>query len=106
MILSQKSSYHRKEYVSSASARRRLRNHSQLRRMVRENIVSVNYLIYPLFAVAGEKVANEVKSIPGVYQLSVDKIVEEANGTLRFLKSKIPSNLILAKEIPELAQNS
>jgi porphobilinogen synthase len=31
-----------------------------------------------LFAVPGEGVANEVKSMPGVYQLSIDKIVEEA----------------------------
>ena len=57
---------------------RRLRNHPQLRRMVRENIVTVNDLIYPLFAVPGESIAHEVKSMPGVYQLSVDKIVEEA----------------------------
>jgi porphobilinogen synthase len=35
-------------------------------------------LIYPLFAVPGESIAKEVKSMPGVYQLSVDKIVEEA----------------------------
>ncbi|PLZ75863.1 delta-aminolevulinic acid dehydratase, partial [Fischerella thermalis WC217] len=35
-------------------------------------------LIYPLFAVPGEAIANEVKSMPGVYQLSIDKIVEEA----------------------------
>jgi porphobilinogen synthase len=57
---------------------RRLRSHPQLRRMVRENIVTTNDLIYPLFAVAGEGVAQEVKSMPGVYQLSVDKVVEEA----------------------------
>ncbi|MEM6591522.1 MAG: porphobilinogen synthase [Cyanobacteria bacterium P01_H01_bin.119] len=57
---------------------RRLRGHAQLRRMVRENIVTTSDLIYPLFAVPGESVAQEVKSMPGVYQLSVDKIVEEA----------------------------
>ncbi len=57
---------------------RRLRNHPQLRRMVRENVVTTSDFIYPLFAVPGESVANEVKSMPGVYQLSVDKIVEEA----------------------------
>ena len=57
---------------------RRLRAHPQLRRMVRENIVTTSDFIYPLFAVPGEGVANEVKSMPGVYQLSVDKIVEEA----------------------------
>lgn len=57
---------------------RRLRSHPQLRRMVRETIVTTNDLIYPLFAVAGEGIAQEVKSMPGVYQLSIDKIVEEA----------------------------
>ena len=57
---------------------RRLRNHPQLRRMVRENTLTTSDLIYPLFAVPGESFAKEVKSMPGVYQLSVDKIVEEA----------------------------
>jgi porphobilinogen synthase len=46
--------------------------------MVRENVLTTGDLIYPLFAVPGEGVANEVKSMPGVYQLSIDKIVEEA----------------------------
>ncbi len=57
---------------------RRLRQQPQLRRMVRETILTADDLIYPLFAVPGESVAKEVISMPGVYQLSVDKIVEEA----------------------------
>lgn len=57
---------------------RRLRQTSQLRRMVRETVVTTSDLIYPLFAVPGEGIAQEVKSMPGVYQLSVDKIVAEA----------------------------
>ena len=57
---------------------RRLRQHPQLRRMVQETLVTASDLIYPLFAVPGSSVANEVVSMPGVYQLSVDKIVEEA----------------------------
>lgn len=57
---------------------RRLRQTTQLRRMVRENVVTTSDLIYPLFAVPGEGIAQEVKSMPGVYQLSVDKIVAEA----------------------------
>ncbi|MFM2314974.1 MAG: delta-aminolevulinic acid dehydratase [Cyanobacteriota bacterium] len=57
---------------------RRLRQNPQLRRMVQETLVTANDLIYPLFAVPGTTVAKEVKSMPGVYQLSVDKIVEEA----------------------------
>lgn len=57
---------------------RRIRSHSQLRRMVQENVLTTSDLIYPLFAVPGESVSNEVTSMPGVYQLSIDKIVEEA----------------------------
>jgi porphobilinogen synthase len=57
---------------------RRLRSSETLRRMVRETIVTTNDLIYPLFAVPGEKFTKEVKSMPGVYQLSIDKIVDEA----------------------------
>lgn len=57
---------------------RRLRSHPQLRRMVRETVVTTNDLIYPLFAVPGDSFSKEVKSMPGVYQLSIDKIVEEA----------------------------
>ena len=57
---------------------RRLRSYPQLRRMVCETVLTTSNLIYPLFAVPGERIAKEVKSMPGVYQLSVDKIVEEA----------------------------
>ncbi len=57
---------------------RRLRASTQLRRMVQENTLTVSDLIYPLFAVPGNSVAKEVSSMQGVYQLSVDKIVEEA----------------------------
>ncbi|MGV0027397.1 porphobilinogen synthase [Phormidesmis priestleyi] len=57
---------------------RRLRNHPQLRRMVREHVLTTSDLIYPLFAVPGDAIAKEVRSMPGVFQLSIDKIVEEA----------------------------
>ncbi len=57
---------------------RRLRQTAPLRRMVRETVLRADDLIYPLFAVPGTGIAQEVKSMPGVFQLSVDKIVEEA----------------------------
>jgi porphobilinogen synthase len=57
---------------------RRLRRNEALRGMVRETVLNPNDLIYPLFAVPGESFAKEVKSMPGVYQLSIDKIVDEA----------------------------
>lgn len=57
---------------------RRLRQSESLRRMVQENTLTANDMIYPLFAVPGESFSKEVVSMPGVYQLSVDKIVNEA----------------------------
>lgn len=56
---------------------RRLRGSETLRRMVRENYLSLDDLIYPMFAIYGQNVKNPVASMPGVYQLSVDNIVKE-----------------------------
>jgi len=56
---------------------RRLRYNPIVRDMVRETNITKNDLIYPLFVVPGENVKNPVKSMPGVFQLSIDKLVEE-----------------------------
>lgn len=57
---------------------RRLRASETLRRMVRETKVTVDDLIYPIFVTNGQGVKNPVASMPGVYQLSVDLAVKEA----------------------------
>jgi porphobilinogen synthase len=57
---------------------RRLRRSETLRRMVRETKLSVDDLVYPLFAVAGKNLRKEVPSMPGVFQLSVEHLVKEA----------------------------
>jgi porphobilinogen synthase len=56
---------------------RRTRGKEGLRNLVRETRLSVASLIYPLFVCPGSKVRTEVSSMPGVYNLSVDQIVEE-----------------------------
>ncbi|MFB4165385.1 porphobilinogen synthase [Alteribacillus sp. JSM 102045] len=56
---------------------RRLRRSSGLRAMVRENVLRKEDLIYPIFVVEGEKVKNEVPSMPGVHQVSLDFLKEE-----------------------------
>ena len=56
---------------------RRLRYNPILRDMVRETELSKNDFIYPLFVVPGKGVKNPVKSMPGVFQLSVDELVKE-----------------------------
>jgi len=57
---------------------RRLRRTDSWRRMVRETELSVDHLVYPLFVVPGEGVRTEVRSLPGVFRLSVDRLVVEA----------------------------
>jgi len=57
---------------------RRLRRTEALRRLVRETTLSPDDLMWPLFVVPGSRVRNPVKSMPGVFQLSVDEIVAEA----------------------------
>ncbi|MDQ7821777.1 MAG: porphobilinogen synthase [Candidatus Eremiobacteraeota bacterium] len=56
---------------------RRLRKNDAIRRMVRETRLSADQFIYPLFVLPGEKVKEEIASMPGVFHLSVDCLVEE-----------------------------
>ena len=56
---------------------RRLRRNEALRGLVRETRLSAAGLIYPMFVCPGQKVQQEVGSMPGVFQQSADQIVEE-----------------------------
>ncbi|MGB2628596.1 MAG: porphobilinogen synthase [Candidatus Acidiferrum sp.] len=56
---------------------RRLRRTEALRGIVRETRLSTAGFIYPMFVCPGNGAHNEVSSMPGVYQQSADKIVEE-----------------------------
>ncbi len=56
---------------------RRLRRNDVLRSMVRETSLEPTDFIYPLFVVEGRGVKNPVKSMPGVFQLSVENLVAE-----------------------------
>src|SRR5512138_418725 len=57
---------------------RRMRRTEALRSLVRETALAPHQLVWPLFAVPGARVRNAVKSMPGVFQLSVDELVAEA----------------------------
>src|SRR5580658_10302626 len=56
---------------------RRLRRNELMRGFVRETQVSTHGLIYPMFVCAGTSVRKEVGSMPGIFQQSVDKFLEE-----------------------------
>lgn len=57
---------------------RRLRMNAALRGMLRETELSPSDFIYPLFVVHGQGVRDEVSSMPGVFQLSIDQLAAEA----------------------------
>jgi porphobilinogen synthase len=57
---------------------RRLRSKEVFRNMVRETSLAVNDLIYPMFSAFGKGIRKEISSMPGIYQQSIEHIVEEA----------------------------
>lgn len=57
---------------------RRVRRHDFSRRLVAENQLTVNDLIYPVFVMEGQNRQEEVASMPGVYRMTIDLLLKEA----------------------------
>ena len=57
---------------------RRMRKHEFSRRLMAENQLTVNDLIYPMFVLMGKDRRETVDSMPGVERLSIDLLLEEA----------------------------
>ena len=62
---------------------RRLRRDDFTRRLVRENTLTVNDLIYPVFVVDGKGVETPVASMPGVNRYSIDKLLSVAEDCVK-----------------------
>lgn len=75
---------------------RRLRQHPRLRDLVRENHLSVDDLIYPLFVYHGRELRREISSMPGQFQYSIDRLHEILD---EVAESNIPAILLFG--IPE-----
>lgn len=56
---------------------RRLRSSQAMRALIRETHLSKDDLIYPMFVIEGDNIKNEVSSMPGVFQISLDRLKEE-----------------------------
>lgn len=56
---------------------RRLRGNAAIRNLVRENQVTVNDVVQPIFVTHGTNVKSEIASMPGVYHFSLDRVKEE-----------------------------
>src|SRR2546427_7873930 len=57
---------------------RRLRRNQRLRNLVRETRLTPESMIYPIFVCPGSNVRNEISSMPGQYNLSIDQAVKAA----------------------------
>ncbi|WP_435008096.1 porphobilinogen synthase [Tundrisphaera lichenicola] len=75
---------------------RRLRSHPRLRDLVREQRLTVDDLIYPLFVYHGQNLRREISSMPGQFQLSLDRLGEMV---AEVVDLKIPGVLLFG--IPE-----
>ena len=56
---------------------RRLRKNETIRNMVAETAINPNALVYPMFVVEGEKIKEEIPSMPNQYRFSIDEILKE-----------------------------
>jgi porphobilinogen synthase len=63
-------------FPSTRMRRNRMKDFS--RRLISENVLNINDLIWPLFVTEGTKIKEEVSSMPGVYRNSIDELVKEA----------------------------
>lgn len=61
------------------SRHRRLRENMAIRDLVRETKLSSNDFIYPIFAVEGENIKEEISSLPGNYHYSIDLLPDIIN---------------------------
>jgi porphobilinogen synthase len=75
---------------------RRIRNNPALRNLIRETVLTVDDLIYPLFVVSGNGVQQEIASLPGNFHWSVDRLADEARRT-----RELGINAVLLFGLPE-----
>jgi porphobilinogen synthase len=87
------------ESLDLAIRPRRNRKAEWARRLVRENVLTTDDLIWPLFVVAGNNVRDGVASMPGVDRLSVDQAVRDAE---RAMKLNIPCIALFPYTDPSL----
>lgn len=85
--------------LEQAVRMRRNRRNDWTRRMVRENTLTVDDLIWPLFIMEGQNARTPVPSMPGIERLTVDQAVREAE---RAAKLSIPCLALFPYTDPKL----
>ena len=91
--------------------KRRLRNSNSIRKIVSENDLTVNDLVTPIFLIEGEKIKQEIQSMPGYFRLSLDLLEQEIDSLWGLglkavlLFAKIPNKLKDNKGTEALNEN-
>jgi porphobilinogen synthase len=65
-----------------------MRKHANTRKLMRENSLSCDDLIYPIFITEGNSVREKIESMPGIERLSIDELLKELK---ELTKLKIPA---------------
>jgi porphobilinogen synthase len=69
--------------ITSGRRLRRMRKADWSRRLVQENRLTVDDLIWPIFVIDGDDRVEEINAMPGVYRMTVDRAVREAERAAR-----------------------
>ena len=81
---------------------RRLRTSAAVRSLVREQSLSIDDFIVPIFVVEGSKIKEEISSMPDYYRMSLDLVVEEVKSLWDLgLKS-----VLLFVKVPDLLKDN
>jgi len=81
---------------------RRLRTNETIRGLVRENHITTNDFLVPLFIVEGEKIKEEIPSMPNYYRYSLDRLDEE----LKELWSLGLKSVLLFVKVPDTLKDN
>lgn len=85
------------------SRTRRNRKSSAIRRLVEETVLSPSDFVVPFFVMEGENRQQEIKTLPGVFRLTVDRVLDEAE---RLHRQGIPSVALFPVIDPSLKDNT
>jgi porphobilinogen synthase len=73
--------FNKPSFPSTRMRRNRMKDFS--RRLISENVLNVNDLIWPLFVTEGSKIKEEITSMPGIYRNSIDEVIREAEEAVK-----------------------
>ncbi|MGV3502278.1 MAG: porphobilinogen synthase [Adhaeribacter sp.] len=86
---------------------RRNRKNEVIRNLVEQNSLSINDFIYPIFVVEGENKSLEIASMPGIYRLSIDRMLDEIGACVDLgIKAFAPFPVIEEAKKDRFAQES